>query len=615
MPHNSYGIFGSGAGIGVSALSAYFPGAIVRRNAFGGGPAALYPADNLFPDMATFSAQFVSPGAEDFRLVTGSIFRNAGTDGRNLGVDFTVLNAAVQGVVTSGASSGGGGSEDPGGGGGTGGGTAPFGGTALTLPGVIQSENFDEGGSGVAYVDTTIGNAGGQYRSTNVDIERTTDAGSGYDVGWVTSGERMNYTVNVSTAGTHTLEFRVASLGAGGTFHVEVNGVDLTGPLTIPTTGAWQAWTTISRSGVNLAAGVQVWTVVMDSAGAGGTVGNFNYIRVTRPTSGPVSAPYGGTPVTLPGTIEAENFDQGGESLGYRDTTTGNTGGQYRSTNVDIGSAVDTGAGYRLGWIAAGEWLNYSVTVATAGTYDIEARVASNGLGGRFHIEVNGVDRTGPLTIPDTRGWQAWTTIRRSGVSLAAGPQVWRIVMDSVGATTGAVGNINWVRVTRPSGTTSTAFGGTAVALPGLLEAENFDSGGEGVAYHDLTTGNTGGQYRTTNVDIQAASDTGGGYTLGWVGAGEWLNYTVNLGATGTYTFEVRVASLGAGGTFHIEVDGVDKTGPLAVADTGGWQTWATIRLANIGLNAGPQVLRLVLDTNGAGGAVANFNYIRVVQQ
>ena len=66
-------------------------------------------------------------------------------------------------------------------------------------------------------------------------------------------------------------------------------------------------------------------------------------------------------------------------------------------------------------------------------------RVASAGPGGTFHIEVNGVDTTGPLVVPDTGGWQTWTTIRRAGVSLGAGQQVWRLVMDTNGATT-AVG-------------------------------------------------------------------------------------------------------------------------------------------------------------------------------
>ena len=99
-----------------------------------------------------------------------------------------------------------------------------------------------------------------------------------------------------------------------------------------------------------------------------------------------------------------------------------------------------------MGWAFAGEWLNYSVNVTTGGTYNIDVRVASAGAGGIFHIEVNGVNVTGPMTVPNTGGWQTWTTIRKSGVALSAGPQTWRLVMDSNGSTT-AVGNFNFIRV------------------------------------------------------------------------------------------------------------------------------------------------------------------------
>jgi hypothetical protein len=149
--------------------------------------------------------------------------------------------------------------------------------------------------------------------------------------------------------------------------------------------------------------------------------------------------------------------------------------------------------------------------------------------------------------------------------------------------------------------------------LPGTVQAEDYDSGGEGVAYHDLSPGNEGAQYRTTNVDIAAAADTGGGYTLGWVGAGEWLNYTLDVGSAGTYDIEVRVASAGSGGAFHIEVNGVDVTGAMNVPNTGGWQSWTTLRRNAVTLAAGTQVWRLVMDGNGATGAVGNFNYLRVI--
>jgi len=148
----------------------------------------------------------------------------------------------------------------------------------------------------------------------------------------------------------------------------------------------------------------------------------------------------------LPGTIQAEDFDAGGNGSAYRDTTTGNTGGKYRSTDVDIESTP--AGGYDVGWVAAGEWLKYTVNVATAGTYDLDIRVGSAVVGGTFHIEVDGVDKTGPISVPNTGGWQTWQTIRVSGVTLAAGTQVWRVVMDTNGSNTTSVGNFNWLQAT-----------------------------------------------------------------------------------------------------------------------------------------------------------------------
>ena len=134
---------------------------------------------------------------------------------------------------------------------------------------------------------------------------------------------------------------------------------------------------------------------------------------------------------------------------------------------MDIQAASDAGGGYNVGWMAAGEWLNYSVDVA-AGIYTIEARVASNGPGGTFHIEANGSNVTGPMNIPDTGGWQAWRTIAKSGVSLKAGRQTLRVVLDANGLT-GVFGNLNYLRITTGSASLSTISLQSAQRSPSSL--------------------------------------------------------------------------------------------------------------------------------------------------
>ncbi|MDD5688265.1 MAG: carbohydrate-binding protein [Elusimicrobia bacterium] len=177
----------------------------------------------------------------------------------------------------------------------------------------------------------------------------------------------------------------------------------------------------------------------------------------------------------------------------------------------------------------------------------------------------------------------------------------------------------NWSSVSNsPSNTTkvigvNVPYKGVPFQIPGKIELEDYDTGGEETSYHDTTTGNSGNAYRTTEaVDVETCSDAGGGYSVGWAVAGEWLKYTTTVKKTGTYTVEVRVAYGGTGGIFHIEFDDIDKTGPMAVPDTGGWQNWQTIKKTGVSLTAGKHVMKLALDTNG-NEAIGNFNYINII--
>jgi hypothetical protein len=161
-------------------------------------------------------------------------------------------------------------------------------------------------------------------------------------------------------------------------------------------------------------------------------------------------------------------------------------------------------------------------------------------------------------------------------------------------------------------GGTASPYGGTIASVPGTFKAENFDNGGQSVAHYDATSGNSGGAYRSTEVDIQATTDTGGGYHLGWARAGEWLKYTVNVTQTRSYTLNVRVANLGSGATFRIEVDGVDLTGPVRVPNAGGWDVWQTIAVPlKAQLNQGQRAIRLVMLTrNTENSGVGNYGFV-----
>ena len=147
--------------------------------------------------------------------------------------------------------------------------------------------------------------------------------------------------------------------------------------------------------------------------------------------SGCPQAPYLMTPAPIPGTVEAENYDIGGQDVAYNDTDLSNNGGAYRASEaVDLEGTTDAGFGFNLGWTVPGEWTEYQVDVAE-GTYDIELRVASAAGGGTLHIEFDGVDVTGPISVPDTGAWQSWRTVRAEDVMLGGGVRTMRLSIDS----------------------------------------------------------------------------------------------------------------------------------------------------------------------------------------
>ena len=141
-------------------------------------------------------------------------------------------------------------------------------------------------------------------------------------------------------------------------------------------------------------------------------------------------------------------------------------------------------------------------------------------------------------------------------------------------------------------------FGSKTAAIPGMIDLEDFDRGGEGVAYHDSDPENHGGAARVYDgVDIEASGD--GGFDVGWTAAGEWMNYTVDVAKSGAYQATLLAASDGKGGTLHLEDEtGTKLSGTVTVAGTGGWQKWNRIAFT-VTLTRGRHRLRLFEDTGG----------------
>ena len=148
-------------------------------------------------------------------------------------------------------------------------------------------------------------------------------------------------------------------------------------------------------------------------------------------------------------------------------------------------------------------------------------------------------------------------------------------------------------------------FHGKPMAIPGKIEAEDFDISTKEMAYYDTDPGNNGGAYRNTGVDIQECQE--GGFNLGWMEDGEWMDYAVNVTKPGNYDIVCRAASPNDYAEMRIEFDDVNKTGTISIPKTGDWQRFTDIVIKSVKLSTGKQVMKVVVERDGF-----NLNYIEI---
>ena len=133
-------------------------------------------------------------------------------------------------------------------------------------------------------------------------------------------------------------------------------------------------------------------------------------------------------PHTVPGTIEAEDFDIGCPGDSYFDKESENSGGQYRSAEgVDIEECSE--GGYNIGWTNTGEWMAYTVTVKKSANYEVSFYLASNFDNAKLHLECDGENITDIVPVPNTSGFQSWDIVKKK-VKLEAGEHVLKLMVD-----------------------------------------------------------------------------------------------------------------------------------------------------------------------------------------
>ncbi len=221
--------------------------------------------------------------------------------------------------------------------------------------------------------------------------EACSDTGGGTNVSRISDGNWCCYE-DIRLGTNALLNFRVARASGRDDGHIEIrlDATDgtLIGQVDVPETGGWQTWETVSVPVPADDSLHDIYLVFVETSTTNnGSMFNLNWWSRSH-------------------RVEAEHF-----SAGY--------GWKFEGTS-------DVGGGQNLGWITDGEWMEYTINVATAGLHTLRFRVASSGGGGSINVVSDGTV-IGGAGIADTGGWQEWAAVDAYANFSQAGPQTVRL--------------------------------------------------------------------------------------------------------------------------------------------------------------------------------------------
>ena len=308
----------------------------------------------------------------------------------------------------------------------------------LQIPGYIQAEDYRDGGQGQGYNDKSSGNNGdSNYRNDDVDIRGCDADGDGNKdercVGWWEGDEWLAYRVNIESSGQYVFQVR----GATGRDDVKLQfriDDDEVGTVNLRNSGDASAFAVSKSDPVQLPEGRH--TLKMKQAG--GHSFDVDAIKVERtgdggsnPTATPepqptqTPPPDNGDTIALPGTIEVEDYRDGGQDNGYYDKSSGNKGdSNYRNDDVDIRGCDADGDGNKdercVGWWEGDEWLAYNVRIESNGEYVFRVRGATERDDVKLQFRIDG-DTVGSVTLESTGSTSSFATSESDPIRLPEG--------------------------------------------------------------------------------------------------------------------------------------------------------------------------------------------------
>jgi predicted esterase len=438
--------------------------------------------------------------------------------------------------------------------------------TVTTLPAKIEAENWGA--------------------MSSIVNEWTPDGGGGLDVGYINYHDWMNYDINVPTAGTFTVNLRVASAVTGAQFQITKSDGAVLATVNVPNTGGWQTWQTISTS-ITLPAGYQTIRFI-SIALPGWNINWMNYTSGTTTNQPPAANAGVDQTLTLPTnsvTLNGSGTDADGTIASYSwSKISGPSGSSFTSAST----------------------ASTNVTGLVQGTYTFRLTVTDNGGASASDDVVVTVNSAAPGNQPPTvnAGTDQSITLPANSVTLSG----------SATDVDGTISSYLWTKVSGPSGATITSASSASTTVTGLVQGTytfrlTATDNSTATASDDVIV--TVNPQATATTRIEAENWTamsgvltenawgdpqGGGLIVGWIDQGDWMDYVYNAPAAGVYTIKFRIATPLNGAQFQVKNSNGAVLTTVSVPNTGGWQTWQTIS-TTVNLPAGVQTIRLYAST------------------
>ncbi|MEL6856164.1 MAG: carbohydrate-binding domain-containing protein, partial [Cyanobacteria bacterium J06607_13] len=449
------------------------------------------------------------------------------------------------------------------------------GGGPVTPPGDairIEAENYRPGTNGVEYSDADAGNRGNAAGFTDdVDVETTSDTTGEFNINFIKNNEYLTYDVNIPTAGSYDLVFRVATNRTGPRkLDVTVGGQSYTATF-VAAPGGFDGWQDVVISDVTFAAGNQVvrtdftrgffdfnyFDIVPAGAGAANTeptTSGINDVAVLEGAGNTVinlfdsfddtqsadnELTYSITGNSAPNLFDAATIDPitGQLTLDYAPTGTG-------SSNLTIEAQDPEGLSTSTSFSVTVSDPNANTAPTTIGIPDITVEEgASNTIIDVFEVfdDAQSVDTALSFAITGNTNPALFDSVTLDSI-----PGV--LTLDYTAAGTGS--SEITIEAEDPEGlkvSTSFTVNVSEPAVPGSairIEAENYRPGTNGVEYSDADAGNRGNAAGfTDDVDVEITSDTAGEFNINFIKNDEYLTYDVNMPTAGTYDLVFRVAT------------------------------------------------------------------------